>query len=156
MSAKLLQLCPTLCDPMDRSPPGSSVYGMLQARILEWVAMLSSRGSSQPRDWTCVSYISCIDRFFTSSTTWEAQTCHRARAQSLKLCPTLCDLWTVACQAPLSMGFSRHEYWSGLHALLQRIYLTQGSNPCLLHLLHCRQVLFCWATQEAQTCHNKV
>ena len=44
MRAKLLQLCLALCDPMDHSPPGSSVYGMLQARILEWVAMLSSRG----------------------------------------------------------------------------------------------------------------
>ena len=44
--------CPTLCDPMDRSPPDSSVHGNLQARILEWVAILFSRGSSQPRDWT--------------------------------------------------------------------------------------------------------
>ena len=48
--AKLLQLCSTLCDPMDCSPPGSSVHGILQARMLEWVAMPSSRGSSQPRD----------------------------------------------------------------------------------------------------------
>ena len=52
--AKSLQSCPTLCDPMDHSPPGSSVHGALQARILEWVAMPSSRGSSQPRDWTRV------------------------------------------------------------------------------------------------------
>ena len=49
------QLCPTLCNPMDCSPPGSSVHGILQARILEWVAMPSSRGSSQPRDGTHVS-----------------------------------------------------------------------------------------------------
>ena len=48
--AKLLQLCPTLCDPMDCSPPGSSVSGILQARILQWVSISSSRGSSQPRD----------------------------------------------------------------------------------------------------------
>ena len=47
---KSLQLCLTLCDPMDSSPPGSSVHGILQARILEWVAMPSSRGFSQPRD----------------------------------------------------------------------------------------------------------
>ena len=46
----LSQSCPTLCNPMDYSPPGSSVHGVLQARILEWVAMPSSRGSSQPRD----------------------------------------------------------------------------------------------------------
>ena len=44
------QLCPTLCDPTDCNPPGSSVRGILQARILEWVAISSSRGSSQPRD----------------------------------------------------------------------------------------------------------
>ena len=60
--AKLLQLCSTLCDPMDCSLPGSSVHGILQARILEWIAMLSSRGSSQPTDQTWVSYISCIGR----------------------------------------------------------------------------------------------
>ena len=46
------QSCPTLCDPMDCSPPGSSVHGILQARILEWVAISFSRGSSQPRDKT--------------------------------------------------------------------------------------------------------
>ena len=47
--AKLLQLCPTLCDPIDYSLPGSSVHQILQARILEWVDMTSSKGSSQPR-----------------------------------------------------------------------------------------------------------
>ena len=60
--AKSLQSCPVLCDPMDCSPPGSSVHRLLQASILEWVAMPSSRGSSQPRDCTCVFYVSCIDR----------------------------------------------------------------------------------------------
>ena len=44
------QACPTLCDPMDCSPPGSSVHGILQARILDWVAISLSRGSSQPRN----------------------------------------------------------------------------------------------------------
>ena len=51
-----------LCDPMDCILPGSSVHGVLQVKILEWVAMPSSRGSSWPRDWTHVSYISCIGR----------------------------------------------------------------------------------------------
>ena len=51
--------CPILCDPMDCSPPGSSVHGIFQAEILEWVAMLSSRGSSQPRDRT---HVFCIGR----------------------------------------------------------------------------------------------
>ena len=49
MRAKWLQFCPTFCDPMDHSPPGSSAHGIFQASILEWVAMPSSRGSSQPR-----------------------------------------------------------------------------------------------------------
>ena len=51
------QSCPTLCDPMDCSPPSSSVHGILQARILEWVAISFSRGSSRPRDRTQVSFI---------------------------------------------------------------------------------------------------
>ena len=55
--------CPTLCDSMDCSPPGFSVHGILQARIREWVAILFSRGSSQPRDWTWVSHIA--GRFLT-------------------------------------------------------------------------------------------
>ena len=59
---KLLQLCMTSCNPMDYSPPGSSVHGIFQARILEWVAISFSRASSRPRDRTHVSYISCISR----------------------------------------------------------------------------------------------
>ena len=51
-----------LCDPMDSSPPGSSVHEILQARILEWVAVPSSRDSSQPWDQTCISFVSCIGR----------------------------------------------------------------------------------------------
>ena len=51
----VVESCPTLCDPMDCSSLGSSVSGISQARILEWVAISFSRGSSQPRNWTCVS-----------------------------------------------------------------------------------------------------
>ena len=61
--AKSLQSCPTLCDPINGSPPGSSVYGILQARTLEWVAISFSRRSSWLRDWTQVSSIAV--RFFT-------------------------------------------------------------------------------------------
>ena len=60
LQAKLHQLCPTLCDPMDYSPPDSSVHGILLARILERVAMPSSWGSSQPKDQTHFSCVSCI------------------------------------------------------------------------------------------------
>ena len=58
------QSCPTLCNPVDCTPPGSSVHAILQARILEWVAISSSRRSSQPRDWT---HVFCTaGRFFTT------------------------------------------------------------------------------------------
>ena len=60
--------------------------------------------------------------------------CMRASSVA-QLCLTVTP-WTAACQAPLSMGFSRQDYWSGLHFLLQGIFLTQGSKPRLLHLLH--------------------
>ena len=62
MHANSLQSCLTLCDLMDGRPPGSSVHGILQARILEWVAISFFSGSFQPRDWTCGSYVSCIGR----------------------------------------------------------------------------------------------
>ena len=69
-----LQLCMILWDPVDGSPPGSSVHGILQARILKWVAISYSRGSSQPRGQICISYV-CISSlaggFFTTSCTWE-------------------------------------------------------------------------------------
>ena len=78
------QSCLTLCDPMDCSQPGSSVHGILQARILEWVAMPFS------------------DVNFNSS------------SLVAKLCPTLATPQTVACHVPLCIGFSRQEYSSGL------------------------------------------
>ena len=72
MHAQLLQSCPTLCNPVDCSPPGSSVHGILQARILKWVITPSSRGSSQPRDPTSVSWISYLaGGFFTHWATWK-------------------------------------------------------------------------------------
>ena len=64
MKVKMAQLCLILCDPMDCNPPGSSACGILQARIVEWVAVPFSRGSSQLRDWTQLSRIAGI--FFTS------------------------------------------------------------------------------------------
>ena len=88
--AQSLQSCPTLWDAMDCSPPGSSVHGILQARILEWVAMLSSRGSFQHRDWTLVFCVSCI-------------AAAAAAANSLQSCLTLWD--PMDCSLP---GFSIH------------------------------------------------
>ena len=84
-AAKSLQSCPTLCDPIDGSPPGSSVPGILQARILEWVT------------------ISC-------SNAWK----WKVKVKSLSYVQFFATPWTVAYQTPLFMGFSRQEYWSGL------------------------------------------
>ena len=67
---EVAQSCPTLCDPIDCSPPGSSVHGIFQARMLEWVAISFSRGTSQPRDRTWVSCI--VGRRFTVWATREA------------------------------------------------------------------------------------
>ena len=85
----------SLSDSLDCSPPGSSVHEIPQARILEWVATPSSRGPSQPRNRTHVSYISCVGGgFFTTSATWEPLS---ATAKSLNPC-----LKTVPQASPAS------------------------------------------------------
>ena len=67
------QSCLILCDPMDSSPPDSSVHGIFQARILEQVAISSSRVSSQPRDRNCVSYVSCTDWQILYHCAWKSK-----------------------------------------------------------------------------------
>ena len=84
-AAKLLQSSPTLCDPIDGSPPGLPVPGILQARTLEWVAIS-----------------------FSNAWKW------KGKVKSLSRVRLLATPWTAAYQAPPSMGFSRQEYWSGL------------------------------------------
>ena len=84
-AAKSLQSCPTLCDPVDDSPPGSAVPGILQARTLEWVAIS-----------------------FSNAWTW------KVKVKSLSRVLLFATAWTVACQAPLSIGFPRQEYYSRL------------------------------------------
>ena len=83
--AKSLQLCPTLCDPLDDSPPGFPVPGILQARTLEWVAISFSNA------WKWKVKVKTLSRVQPSATPW-----------------------TAAFQAPPSIGFSRQEYWSGV------------------------------------------
>ena len=84
-AAKSLQSCPTLCDPVDGSPLGSPVPGILQARILEWVAIS-----------------------FSNAWKW------KVKGKSLSSVRLFATPWTAAYQAPPSMGFSRQEYWSGV------------------------------------------
>ena len=105
--------CSTLCNPIDCCPPGSSVHGILQARILEWVAIPFSRVSSQPRDQTQVSHIA--GRFFTTWATKEAQIWGRL----LHLSPSTCKK-----EAHHSSGFLIICLQTILHwgTLLQSIY----------------------------------
>ena len=84
-AAKSLQSCLTLWDPIDSSPPGSPVPGILQARTLEWVAIS-----------------------FSNAWKW------KVKGKSLSRVRLFMTPWTAAYQAPLSMGFSRQEYWSGM------------------------------------------
>ena len=111
---------------MDYSSPGSSAHGFLQARILECVAIPFSRRCSLLKDWTRVSCI--VSRFFTIWTT-----CYLTFSEC-KVVSVVSDsatIWTTACQTPLSMGFSRQEYWSGCHFLLQGIFTNQD-RTCLI------------------------
>ena len=91
--AKSLQSCLTLCDPIDSSPPGSPVPGILQARTLEWVAI-------------------------SFSNTWK----WKVKVKSLSRVRLLATPWTAAYQASPSMGFSRQEYWSGVPLLSPGLY----------------------------------
>ena len=103
--ANSLQSCPSLCDAMDRSSPGSSVREILQARRLEWVAVPSSRGSFRFRDWTRVSYV------FTTSTAWEAKkssAAAAAAAKSLQSCPALSDPIDGTLDRLASLGLPGH------------------------------------------------
>ena len=84
-AAKLLQSCPTLFDPIDGSPPGSAIPGILQARTPEWVAIS-----------------------FSNAWKW------KVKVKSLSRVWLLSTPWTAAYQAPPSMGFSKQEYWSGV------------------------------------------
>ena len=118
LCAKLLLSCPTLCDPMDCSPPGSSVHRILQARILEWVAMTSSRGSSQPRDRTHVSCGSCIGRKVLY------HQCHLGSPLIYLRAP-----YTDLHSPPPSIGFSRQEYRSGLSCPPPRDLPNPGIEP---------------------------
>ena len=103
-TAKTLQSCLTLCDPIDGSPPGSPIPGILQARTLEWVAI-------------------------SFSNTWK----WKVKVKSLSHVWLLATPWTSAHQAPLSMGFSRQEYWRGLP--LPSPFLNTG--PSKLTTIEC-------------------
>ena len=108
-AAKSLQLCPTLWDPIDGSPPGSSVPGILQARTLEWVAIS-----------------------FSNAWKW------KVKGKSLSRARLLATPWTSAYQASPSMGFSRQEYWSGVPLPSAKCYLEKHIlSMCVLVAQSC-------------------
>ena len=132
------QLCLTLCDAMDWSLPSSSVHGILQARILEWVDIPSCRGSSQLRDQNCVSCTA--GRFFTIWVIREAQkwiisssTMFNSEMPTRLLCP-----WNSPGKNT-GVGSLSHLHQMFCDSLLQGIFLTQGLNP---GLLHCKQIIY--------------
>ena len=104
-AAKSLQLCPTLCYPIDSSPPGSPVPGVLQARTLEWVAIS-----------------------FSKARKWEV------KVKSLSHVRLVATPWTAAYQAPPSTGFSRQEYWSGVPLPSPADILEEGKSATFLRL----------------------
>jgi len=108
-TTKSLQLCPTLCDPTDSSSPGSPAPGILQARTLEWVAIS-----------------------FSNAGKW------KVKVKSLSCVWLLATPWTAAYQAPLSMGFSRREYWSGVPLPSPMIALTgnQRHHDPIIKIIH--------------------
>ena len=128
-AAKSLQSCPTLCDPIDGSPPGSPVSGILQARTLEWVAIS-----------------------FSNAWKW------KAKGKSLSRIRLLATPWTVAYQALSFIGFSRQEYWSGVplpspNLVIKNVYSSYWRPIDLFSkiykALQCiRQVLICLVTSH--------
>jgi len=159
------QSCPPLCDPIDLACQASLFMGILQTRILEWVAVPSSTGSSQPRAQTQVSHIAggfltvwatrsgfCQISEGTCSLKWNKSAkfayclqketlslfCNflLSSVQSLSRVWLFATPWTVASQTSLSTGFSRQEYWG---VLPSPNVSTQGLN---LGLLHCRHILY--------------
>ena len=123
--SEVTQSCPTLCIPMDCSPPGSSLHGIFQARVLEWIAISFSKGSSWTRDRT---WVSCIAGWcFTSWATRESPKEQWKWKWSRVL--LFATPWAVAYQAPPSMEFSRQEYWSGFPFPSPGVLPDSGIEP---------------------------
>ena len=143
-AAKSLQSCPTLCDPIDGSPPGCPVPGILQARILEWVAIS-----------------------FSNAWKW------KVKVKSLSRVRLLATSWTAAYQALPSMGFSRQEYWSGmplsspsrhlrieinilyyctLYSIVQKVHKSTTACRGCTHMMYVRHVNYTYGTGYANIC----
>ena len=130
------QSCPTLGDPMDCSPPGSSVHGILQARILEWTAMPSSRGSSWPRGWTQVSHVAGRFALLQGILPTQGWNSGLPRCREIFLPPGDLPDPGVELRSPAVLADSPSSRGSSWH----------GLNP---GLLHCWQILYQLSPQGA-------
>ena len=122
-AAKSLQSCLTLCDPIDGSPPGSPIPGILQARTLEWVAISFSNAWKWKVKVKFLSHFSCVLLVATP--------------------------WTAAYHAPPSMGFSRQEYWSGVPLPSPKCSLKTSNErnlPRIWNIIIAQQILSVAAT----------
>ena len=125
---------------MDCSLLAPLSMGILQAIILEWVAISFSRGSSPLRDWTSVCWVYYIDRpgrFFTTEPPGKPIIMMKVKVKFAQLCPTLCDPMDYTCDSPWDS--TAQNTGVGSLSLFQGIFPIQGSNPCLPH---CRQILY--------------
>ena len=130
-AAKSLQSCPTLCNPIDGSPPGSPVPGILQARTLEWAAIS-----------------------FSNAWKW------KVKVKSLSCIRLLATPWTAAYQAPPSMGFSRQEYWSGvpLPSLVLKLETSNfwTINACFVTILPIYFWVVTWGKEEKEATEDEM
>ena len=124
-AAKSLQSCPNLCDPIDGSPQGSLVPGILQARTLEWVAIS-----------------------FSNAGKW------KVRVKSLSHVQLLVTPWTAAYEAPPSMGFSRQEYWSGVPLPSPKRACTYTQTVWHIPYRPCSLVCVTWYSVRNMQCCN--
>ena len=124
-AAKSLQSYPTQCDPIDGSPPGSPVPGILQARTLEWVAIS-----------------------FSNAWKWKVKVKSLSRVQ-LPVTP-----WTAAYQAPMSMGFSRQEYWSGLPLPSPLLNIRELNNTRQSEGRYLYMCILHWPQSTLPNCHQ--
>ena len=153
MKVLVTQSSPTLCDPKDCSPPGSSVHGILQARIVEWVIIPLSRGFSQPRDQSQVSHIA--GRFFTVGATRETQNCikmtpfsstlifhyydHYYYLAALGLCRGVwAPCWSTFSCCPAQTWLSPRGLWN----------LSSPTRDWTHNLCTGQQILKHWTTRE--------
>ena len=122
------QSCPTLCHPMVCSPPDSSVHEIFQARILEWVAIPYSRGSSLPRDQTCISCVSCTEELYGPKHTHRGNKIRSLLRSELVLNP----ISAASCGTPGKLFNPFFSYVKVLQEVNYIVWIKQDESNCLI------------------------